>query len=696
MRTQSAAGFATFALLLWAPAAAAQTPEATPTPAPSPSPGFTHYMMAEITVVAEAPHRDSATLTTELTAADIEATNSRTVAEALAFGPGLRMSVGRKNEPQVSLHGFDHSRILVLVDGVPYYETSYGKLDLNQLSTGNVARVEVVRGGASVLYGANALGGVINVITRRPAEKPFTGILAEIGEDSAGRLALSHGQRRGGLTYWLSYNHEESDGWDLSGDFEPREGTISRRPGGSRREVIEDGDRRLNSDLRRDDVWAKVGWEKGESGAWYANLHFLDMEKAAPPAIDAVSVFLSRPAFSHFTRMPSYRDWGVDLDGRQSLGSVGLKAKLFHHRHLDDYQSFLDASYSELIAVSRYQDSLSGGSLLAELQPRRWGTVRAAVHYRIDAHSERDDDYLPFADSRSSTGTAAVEAQITRVDRLTVVAGVGLDWFDVSAAERNITASSGDLLRQDPLRTPRTDGVSSMLGATYSFPGGTRLFALAARKGRFPTLQQLYSSRSGNPGLVPERNDSLVLGVSFPLGKRVVVGVSGFHYDLTDMISRNGPPTTSTYLNCAEARMRGVELDAAWHVRDEIVFRADYTFNDAKDHSPVRASDELTNVPRHKGGFGVSLRAPGWRTALDVHGVFASEVFTSLPTPQHPTDPVEKVDSSFVLDGRLAQPLLKKLDAFLAVRNLLDEDIESEPGYPAPGRAVSIGLNLRF
>lgn len=678
------------AVLSLAASAAAQAP------APSPSPGFTHYMLAEVTVVAEAPRRDPATLTTEVTAAEIEATNSRTVAEALSFVPGLRVSTGRKNEPNLSLQGFDQSRVLVLVDGVPYYETSYGKLDLNQLPTDNVARLEVVKGAASVLYGANALGGVINVITRRPADRPFTGLLAELGGNATARFSASHGQRRGGLNYWLSYNHEQSDGWDLSSDFEPREGTISAKPGGNRKAVLEDGDRRLNSDLRRDDLWAKVGWERGETSAVYANLHFLDMEKGAPPATDTVSVFTTRPSFSHFVRFPNYRDWGIDLDGRQNLGRLGLKLKLFHHRHLDDYESFSDATYTTSIATSRYQDRLTGGSLLGELQPRRWGTVRAAVHFREDAHSERDDAYLPFADSRSTTGTVAVEAEVTRIDRLKIVAGLGFDWFDVDEAERNVTDKSGNLTGQTPLATPSTDGVHPMLGATYSLPGGARLFASAARKGRFPTLQQLYSSKSGNPDLESERSDSFVLGASLPLGNRATVTVSAFDHEISDMISRNGPPPLSTYVNYSQARLRGFEVDGEWRVRDEVVLRADYTFNDAKDRSDIRASDELTYVPRHKAGFGVALRAPRTDTRLDLHGVYSGEVFSSLPTPLYPKDPEKKVDSSFVLDLRLGQPVKERFEAFLALRNLLDADVESEVGYPAPGRAFSVGVKARF
>ncbi len=99
----------------------------------------------------------------------------------MANTPGIRVTTGRKNEPNVSIHGFDQSMILVLIDGVPYYETNYGKLDLNQIPTDNIAKIEITKGAASVLYGANALGGVINIITKKGTEKPFTSVSLEAG-----------------------------------------------------------------------------------------------------------------------------------------------------------------------------------------------------------------------------------------------------------------------------------------------------------------------------------------------------------------------------------------------------------------------------------------------------------------------------------------------------------------------------------
>jgi len=155
---------------------------------------FTAYDLGEVVVSGEKPAAVTKTaVTNEITAEQIQATNSRTVAEALSHAPGVWASTGRKNEAQITLRGFNQTRILVLIDGVPYYETKYRKLDLNQLPTDNIAKIVVTKGAASVLYGANAMGGVVNIITKKATTKPSASANLELGENGYNRESVSTG-----------------------------------------------------------------------------------------------------------------------------------------------------------------------------------------------------------------------------------------------------------------------------------------------------------------------------------------------------------------------------------------------------------------------------------------------------------------------------------------------------------------------
>lgn len=667
---------------------------------PQPSdPGYEAYALARVTVTAEAEAVDETALTVAVTAEQIAARNAKNVAEALAAVPGLRVSTGRKNEPTVYVHGFDQSRVQVLIDGVPYYEATYGKLDLAQIPTDNIARIEITKGSASVLTGANALGGTINIISKTAGSRPFTELLVEGGDYSTGRFVATHGAKNGALSYWLNVSGQTSDGTSVSGSYEPKMGVIQQKnPTKNTPAILEDGGRRENSDARQLNTWAKLGWEPSAATAVFLNVHYFDRDKGAPPATDAVQVFLKRPAFSQFARIPTYRDLGLDLDAKHQLApNLTLKAKGFWHEHVDDYESYRDQSYREKIAISRYDDSLGGGSLLADWQSSSANSLRASFHLKDDTHRERDDAYLPFAESSSMTGSVGLEDTWAISKSLSAVAGVSYDWFGVSDAERNVTdGTTGDFVRQDSLPTPSDDLVNPMAGLVWRSASGTVVNAAVARKGRFPTLSQLYSSKSGNTNLKSERSLNTTASVSHPVGSDLRLELGGFYYDVTDMITRNGSSATNAFQNVGNVKMAGFEAVVEATPLAGLTLRADYTFIDAQDASAVRVTDDVTNVPTHKAGFFASYTVPGPKTLLDLDAVWVGSMYSSLPTVTYPTDPVKEVDGYFLLGAKVTQEIVKGVRLHVSGRNLLDEDYESEAGFPGVGRTFSFGASATF
>lgn len=662
-------------------------------------PAYEAYALARVTVTAEAEAVDQTALTVAVTAEQIAARNAKNVAEALAAVPGLRVSTGRKNEPTVYVHGFDQSRVQVLVDGVPYYEANYGKLDLAQIPTDNVARIEITKGSASVLTGANALGGTINIISKTAGPKPFTELLVEGGDYSTGRFVATHGAKNGALSYWLNVSGQTSDGTPVSGSYEPKMGVIQQKnPTKNTPAILEDGGSRENSDAKQRNAWAKLGWEPSAATAVFLNVHYFDRDKGAPPATDAVQVFLKRPAFSQFARIPTYRDLGLDLDAKHQLApNLTLKAKGFWHEHVDDYESYKDQSYREKIAISRYEDSLGGGSLLANWQSSPANTLRASFHLKDDTHRERDDAYLPFAESASMTGSVGAEDTFAFTKSLSAVAGVSYDWFDVSKATKNVTdGTTGDYVRQDSLATPSDDQVNPMAGLVWRSSSGTVVNAVVARKGRFPALSQLYSSKSGNTHLKSERSLNTTASVSHPVGSDLRLELGGFYYDVTDMITRNGSSATNAYQNVGNVKMAGFEAVVEATPLAGLTLRADYTFVDAQDASAVRVTDDVTNVPRHKAGFFASYTVPGPKTLLDLDAVWVGSMYSSLPTVTYPADPVKEVDGYFLLGAKVTQEIVKGVRLYVSGRNLLDEDYESEAGFPGVGRTFSFGASATF
>ncbi|MFA4919999.1 MAG: TonB-dependent receptor [Thermodesulfovibrionales bacterium] len=645
---------------------------------PKSSEGYEVFDLGEIYVTAEKmPASKEVTVTTEITAEEIKATNSRTVAEALQYVPGVIVSGGRKNEPNIQIRGLNQSRALILIDGVPYYETVYGKLDLNQIPVDNIAKIEVIKGVSSVLYGPNALAGVVNIITKKPSDKPTAEAFLEVGEYATNKLSLTHGMKVGMFNYWLNYSHQESNGWRMSNDFEPRIGNITSGQKVIGQGIFEDGGFRNNSDFLTNSFWAKIGLEPKSDAEYYLNFHYIEKEKGVPSSTISENIFTSRPAFSGFARITKYDNWGVDLSGQQKiLEQLTLKAKLFYHNHVDDYTSFSDYTYSDEIAVSRYKDYLIGGSMTADYRPAKWDIVRLGVQYRGDSHEERDDSYLPFVEDFSYTGSISLENEFNKIKNLSIVAGVSYDWFTVSEAERNITdKNTGNFIDQIDLDKPDTmDKFNPMIGATYALTDSTKLFGSIARKIRFPTLSQLYSTKSGNTELTAEKSINYTLGISQAFGSFAFGELAFFYYDISDFISRDAPGTTGIYRNYAKIGLAGFELSGEIRPTKDILFRLGYTYNNARDRSEDRETDNVTFVPEHKIDLGVKYTVPYIITPVDLTCVYVSESYSQLPTPQKPNQETIKTGDNFIMNARISKSFLKRFEAYVAVNNIFDSN----------------------
>jgi iron complex outermembrane receptor protein len=658
---------------------------------------YESYDLGEVVVTAENPAVKGVAPVSVITAEDITATNSKTLAEALFNAPGVRVTAGAKNEAGVSIHGFAQKQLLVLIDGVPYYETKYGRLDLNQIPTENIAKIEITKGAASVIYGANALGGVVNVITKKPSDKPYTGASFEFSKNDTYRTSATHGMKTGIFNYWLNYTWAKSGGYDLSDDYEPRVTTIQRQPGGKTYEVIQPKGERINSGYESHNVWAKFGIEPKEGSEYYVNLHYLDRDKAWSPSTDLVRYFNSRPFFTNFAKIPNYTDYGIDLDAKQKVhDKVTLKAKLFYHNHNDDLDSYTNQTYTTQLAHSTYKDYILGGAFFVDYKPVDWDVLRFAVHYKKDNHQERADEYLPFEESSSYTGSVGLENEFNLIKNLSVVLGAGYDWFKVDKADKTNLSNTGDFTHFSENPGNRSETFNPMLGISYTFSDQTRIFGSAAHKSRFPKLEELYSGKGGNPNLETEKSWNYTLGVSRPFSKYARAGVSVFYYDVSDLISKDGPQFLGTNYNVGKAQLYGFEVNAEVYPLDGLILRADYTYEEAKNRSEGRVSEDLTFIPKHKVDAGVQYSVPVAKTRLDFNMTYVGEAYSQLPTPSSVNNPVLKASDYTVFGAKITQPIWKYFEVYAACKNIFDKNYEPEVGYPAAGRVFWGGIAARY
>ena len=337
-----------------------------------------------------------------------------------------------------------------------------------------------------------------------------------------------------------------------------------------------------------------------------------------------------------------------------------------------------------------------GASLMSDIKLAKTDTLKFSAHYRRDQHEERADAYLPLQEADSYTGSVGVENEYNPTKNLSLVAGVGYDWFNVTKSNQNVTAANGDFASQKTLNTPNIDKINPMVGATYTFNDGTRVFASWAEKIRFPTLSSLYSSSAGNPDLRPEKSTNYVVGISRGITQYARGEASLFAYDVKDLISRDAPGALAPYMNYGRVFIYGAELVGEVYPTGDLTLRAAYTYNNATNKSEGRVNDNVTFIPDHKLDLNIAYQVPVVGVKVDFNGLYVGQMYGQLPTGASPTLAVLTTGDYFIMGLRMSKKLFKNFEAYLGARNLLDKNYEQEVGFPAPGRNLYAGVKYEY
>ena len=225
------------------------------------------FTAGEIIVTGQRSPAEATGSMQEIDADDIRALGATNAAEALqainAAGVDTAptsLSANGKQEKLASLRGFDPRNVIVLIDGVPVYEPYFRVLDLRQIPVGDIAKIKVIKGPTSVLYGPNALGGVINIITKRGVGEPQGHVDASYGDVNAfaGNASVLGGYR--GWDYFVNTGYAASDGFLIAGDFEEARN--------------EDGELRENSDFSDLVMSGRLGYHQGLNGFSLSASHY--------------------------------------------------------------------------------------------------------------------------------------------------------------------------------------------------------------------------------------------------------------------------------------------------------------------------------------------------------------------------------------------------------------------------------------
>jgi outer membrane cobalamin receptor len=592
-----------------------------------------------VTVEAKLPSELPFASTSMLVAPTIEPMHASSAAELLTYVPGVYVTVGNKNEWGVKIRGLDTSRTTLLVDGIPVFEPYFNSYDLKTFVAADIGTLRVVKGASSVLYGPNTMGGIVDILTRRPNPPQFK-LSAAYGKNDTFSLAGTGNLRLArNLVLLASAMHEQSDGFDYrtNGDTELRS----------------------NSDYNRTNLLAKTYLNLANGGELLGEISYYTTDYGLPPAASVLK--------SNYWRFKDWYRLSANIGGTLPFLAKGqIKGRVYYNKYYNVLDAYKSSSFTTLNWESTYDNHSYGAFALATAPLGGSHELQFSASLRADRVSQQGSVGAAWEEYDQDLYSFGAEDQFRISDRWTVHAGVGIDYLNKAADLGN------DKWRMSPLA-----------GIRFNVSDDLDLHLTLSSKSRFPTMKNLYSSTGGNPDLHDERATSLELG--FALRRSVTISGAVFYNRVNNLIDKfNMPDGTFLYLNYKKARIAGFELEAEKSFG--IFFtRAAYTYLDTRNISEDRPLDA---VPESQFNLMLGVnprniaRLTVWGQAISAAKVLYSKTTYSIP--------------GYVLLNVSIERDIGPVTLFAKADNLFNKEYATDLGFPMRARTVMIGVQLKL
>ena len=478
----------------------------------------------------------------------IEQSDAFTVGEILARQPGVDVvnSGGPGGVRSIFLRGANSQHTKVLIDGSPVNDPSSPSrgFDAANLTLDNVERIEILQGPQSLLYGSEAIGGVVNIITRR-GQGPLSGALS-----AQGGAYGTH--REGGYVQGSqgAFDYSFSGSWLDTQSF-------SSASSGAENDPFEVGA-----------LSGAFGVQLTDDTEFVYRLRYTD----ARARIDDASFSIGVPPTDDPLRLNLTKNLVQRFEINNTLLDGNIQQQ-FAYDYIEYERNDRDDVFPANAEGATRQFTYLGTALL-------WPDHEFSVgvqHWDESATTE----FLPFAPSSASQYQSGIffQDQISFWDRLHLTAGVRWDDHSAAGAHQTYRTTAAYEIHETNTR------LRASLGTGYRAP--------ALSENLFPF---------GNANLRPERSRGWEYGIDQSLWcDDVVLGATYFRNDYRDLILFD--PMTFTLLNIGQARSHGVELTADWYITPEWTVWGSYTHTDTWD---ADTGLPLVRRPRDKGTLGIT------------------------------------------------------------------------------------------
>ncbi len=595
----------------------------------------------------ETPASEVGASVSVVTEDDFRAYHYATVDEALRSVPGVE--IRRAGSPgkttSITIRGANPNQVQVLVDGVRVKSTTTGQAELSDLSPDLIERIEVIRGPQSTLYGADAIGGVINIITKK-GKGPFSGsVQQEAGNYDTLRSTAGFSGAYRLLDYSFGVSHFESNG-QFKNDGVNQDSFNTR----------------LGLSLPgRTTLALAVRWNRTDIGA---PIEFVGNPPPIVPTIDPNTRQESETSTINLTGHTRPVSW---WESEARVGRYWNKLAF-----IDPPDPFTcppatfgpPCDFPGTFKVERREVEW-----LNHFHAGTWSTSTFGIEYR---HEQADVQGTNGFGPITETVSGLFQQQFRFFDRLFMAAGVRVE--DNTAFGRSVTER----------------GSLSYLVKEW----GTRIHGGAGSGFRAPTFNDLFFPGFSNPRLKPEQSFSYDFGVDQKLwANRIRLGLTYFQTEFTNLIAccvpLAGPPFVTTG-NIGRARSAGIEFTSEVDLLDNLTASVNYTYTDTEN---LLTDRPLPREPRHRWNGRLAWE-PVKRLSLwtEVHAV--SEQWETLGDVYNSGHTRVDVGGTYRLLERWGH--VKSVDLTARIQNLLNEGYAEVRGFPALGITGIAGLRVAF
>jgi len=661
-----------------------------------------------------------------------------------AFGP----SQGTSGTSGMSLRGIDQNKTLILLDGQPIQDASSGKVNWRIPFVEDIERIEVVPGAFSSLYGSNAIGGVINIITKQPDKREFSVKLKKGWNDLSGEdgSVYFRDTLESGLGIVAGVGYQKRDGYvnefvvktPVSGAgaipvtgwqaTTSRDGTPAYLVGDKGRTPWTSAHATLKLSYKldaRDKIYGGVNWQETEQDYTPFNTYLRNASGTPVSSgnldIDGQRVNLS--LFDFLNNSPLHESATRYFAGYE--GRIGTDKLL----KIDLAKIVREYSFT---AASPMSPSFEGGpgtltdtpnsgldgsiQLSFPIGERQFWVTGLALH-REEVNQKiysltnwRNDDSQAALNNgyngMSTTLSLFAQDEIALTDTLKAYLGGRLDYWETKGDFFNTTTSTAFSSRSDSAFSPKASLV-------YKPVEAATLRTSFGRSFRAPPNLDLYSTTTvrcirddgsagsctarANPDLEPETATTWEVGGEWRFTNTTQAGLTLYETRLKNLIyTKRVPVNLIDRINAGEARVRGIELTARTRLTPWLVLDANYAWIDSEmlenDADPSSVGKRLTNSPKHIAGIGLTAQRGPWTGTLDAR--YVSHVFFTAAN----TDVVEGVPGSYdaytLVNAKAGYAFSKTVKASLGIHNLLDEEAYSF--FLLPGRSAVAELDFTF